>query len=95
MKAYELLKAFAFQGCSEEMGIIHIPDENSAYRQDEEWWITNFGTLPPAPIPAGVYVFIENLFGGCVSDENQTYLPDVELESEDGSFSLFRIDDAE
>lgn len=101
MKAKEILKWICKESIEGEyLNIIDIPDENDEWNpQTEEWWTNQFGALPPAPVPAGEYLYYYRCDGGAcdwITDEHgNNCQPDVEVEVvETGdSIYLYRLED--
>lgn len=79
----------------EFLGVIDVPDEGDEFcPQDEEWWWDSFGALPPAPIPAGKYLYYHtSQISDEINNDNGYHSPDAEIEDGDGSYYLYKIDD--
>ena len=78
----------------EFLGVIDVPDEGDVVcPQNEEWWWDSFGALPPAPIPAGKYLYYyTSQINDEINDDNGYHSPDAEIEDGDGSIYLYRIE---
>lgn len=67
----------------EYIGIIEVPEEgDDEWQQNEAWWVNQFGSVPPAPVASGLYMyFYASQIADDVRDERGAIIePDTQIE---------------
>ena len=95
MKALEVLDCIMYMDLSgEDLVKIEVPDENDEWNpQNEEWWLSEVGGLPPAPIEAGTYLLMwPNDARDWLQTGSENFMPDAEIEMGDGIYYLYKLE---
>lgn len=96
MKAIEILDWICNESIEGEfLGIVNVP---VWWEQSEEWWLQEFGGVPPYAIGEGKYLYYytsqipdEVCYAGCYIEPDA----EIELSTEDGFdfINLYKVED--
>ena len=105
MKAIDILNWICKESINgEDLNTIDVPKEGEyEWEQNEDWWLSMFGSYPPSPIEAGKYLYyyrssmnrhdyITDEFGNMTEPNAEIEIPSVQ----GGDFEyiyLYKIDD--